>query len=88
MLNERMGKTIGGGAFGAQVLSEITATAITTVYKIHSVLRSSSDNTKTALSMAADLLVVLHRVLRLFALCKVSGDVAKEVSNRGVHSVS
>lgn len=84
-LNDRTRKTIGGRTFGAQILSEIAVTAATTVFKIHRALRSTerSQNTITSATAtaaaAADLLDALHRGLRLFALCKVSGDVAKEV---------
>lgn len=82
-LNDHVGRTT-GGVYGVEILSEIVMTAIVTVFKIYRVLHSSTDrfeNTVTQES-AADLLDVLNRVLRLFALCKVSGDVTKEVGLR------
>lgn len=76
-----MGKAT--GAYGAEILSEIAAAAVATVFKIHRALRSTerSENTvaPASASAAADLSDVLHRALRLFALCKVSGDVTREV---------
>jgi len=75
-----VGKAIGGASCGAEILTEIAMTAVTTVFKIHRALRSTERFEDIVTSVAAaDLLDVLHRVLRLFALCKVSGDVAKEV---------
>lgn len=81
-LNDRVG--IATGAYGAQILAEIAASAVATVFKIHRALRSTerSENTVTSLAAAADLSDVLHRALRLFALCKVSGDVTREVGIR------
>jgi len=72
-LNGLVERTVAGGA---EMLSEIAATAVATVFNIHRVLRS----TERFSDAVADLLDVFHHVLRLFALCKVSGDVAKEVN--------
>lgn len=80
-----MSKTVGGPAFGIQVLSAIAMTAVTAVFKTHRALRStelSENATVTPPTTVADLLDTLHRALRLFALCKISGDMTKEV--RGV----
>lgn len=82
-LNYHVGRMT-GGISGLELLSEIAMTAIVAVFKIHHALRSTTDrfeNTVTPES-AADLLDVLNRVLRLFALCKVSGDIAQKVSLR------
>jgi len=74
-LIDRAGKTTGGGAFGAQILLEIGTTAATAVFEVRRVLLSVESS-----GPVADLLDVTQRFLRLFALCKVSGDVSKEVS--------
>jgi len=73
----------GGGAFGAQILMEIGTTAAATVFEVHRVLLSAERS-----GPAADLLDVSQRFLRLFVLCKVSGDVAKEVSKTGIDSTN
>ncbi|KAL4107798.1 hypothetical protein QTP88_018088 [Uroleucon formosanum] len=74
-LIDRAAETTGGGAFGAQILLEIGTTAATTVFEVHRLLLSTERS-----SPAADLLDVTQRFLRLFALCKVSGNVAKEAN--------
>eukprot|EP00102_Acyrthosiphon_pisum_P021313 XP_016658523.1 PREDICTED: uncharacterized protein LOC107883307 [Acyrthosiphon pisum] len=74
-LNDRVAKTTGGGAFGAQILMEIGTTAAATVFEVHRALLSAERS-----GPAADLLDVSQRFLRLFALCKVSGDVAEEAN--------
>lgn len=83
-LNDHVGKAT--GAYGAQILAEIAAAAVAAVFKSHRALRPTtadgSENTVTS-SPAADLSDVLHRALRLFALCKVSGDVTREVGTHG-----
>lgn len=66
------------GVYAAQISSEIATTAVVVVFKIHRVLRST-ERLENTVSSATDLLDVSHRVIRLFALCKVSGDVANEV---------
>lgn len=78
-LIDRGAKTTGGGAFGAQILMEIGTTAAATVFEVHRSLLSAERS-----GPVADLLDVSQRFLRLFALCKVSGDVAKEVSKTGI----
>jgi len=80
-LIDRGGKIAGGGAFGAQILLEIGTTAAVTVFEVHRALLSAERS-----GPAADLLDVSQRFLRLFALCKVSGDIAKEVSKTGIDS--
>lgn len=74
---DRAVKMTSGVAFGSQILSEIVTTAAAMVFQVHRALLSTEDS-----GPAADLLDVLHRFLRLFGLCKVSGDIAKEVSIR------
>jgi len=78
-LIDRAAKTTGGGEFGAQILMEIGTTAAATVFEVHRALLSAESS-----GPAADLLDVSQRFLRLFALCKVSSDVAKEVSKTGI----
>ncbi|XP_029345495.1 uncharacterized protein LOC115034080 isoform X1 [Acyrthosiphon pisum] len=54
---------------------EIGTTAAATVFEVHRALLSAERS-----GPAADLLDVSQRFLRLFALCKVSGDVAEEAN--------
>ncbi|XP_050524766.1 uncharacterized protein LOC126896218 [Daktulosphaira vitifoliae] len=63
--------------FGIQAISVIMMTTITTAFKIHRTLRSNDRFTV----MPADLLDSLQWILRLFLLCKVSRDVAKEAND-------
>lgn len=64
-----------GGVYSAQILMEIGITAAAAVFEVHRALLSTE-----RFEPVADLLDVLQRFLRLFALCKVSGDVTKAVS--------
>lgn len=77
-LIDSTGKTTGGRAFEVQILLEIGTTAAVAVFEVHRVLLSAERS-----GPSADLLDVSQRFLRLFALCKVSGDVAKEASKTG-----
>ncbi|KAF0760062.1 Sodium/hydrogen exchanger [Aphis craccivora] len=76
-LIDRTGKMISSVAYGAQILMVIGTTAAAAVFEVHRALLSTERSRP-----AADLLDVLQRFLRLFALCKVSGDVGKVVSKR------
>ncbi|XP_025198290.1 uncharacterized protein LOC112596720 [Melanaphis sacchari] len=77
-LVDRARKTTSCGAYGAQILLEIATTAAAAVFEVHRALLSTEHS-----GPAADLLDVLQRFLRLFALCKVSGDVAKAANEIG-----
>jgi len=74
-LVDRAGKMTSGGVYSAQILMEIGITAAAAVFEVHRALLSTE-----RFEPVADLLDVLQRFLRLFALCKVSGDVTKAVS--------
>ncbi|XP_027849828.2 uncharacterized protein LOC114129325 [Aphis gossypii] len=71
-LIDRTGKIISSITYGAQILMVIGTTAAAAVFEVHRALLSTERS-----GPAADLLDVLQRFLRLFALCKVSGDVGK-----------
>lgn len=74
-LIDHTGKMISSVAYSVQILMVIGTTAAAAVFEVHRVLLSAERS-----EPAADLLDVLQRFLRLFALCKVSGDVGKVVS--------
>ncbi|KAE9523844.1 hypothetical protein AGLY_015732 [Aphis glycines] len=71
-LIDRTEKIISSITYGAQILMVIGTTAAAAVFEVHRALLSTERS-----GPAADLLDVLQRFLRLFALCKVSGDVGK-----------